>query len=200
MNRKEKEHYLRKELIIDAAKQLFIDDGFEKTTMDDIAKKAEYTKPTLYKYFKNKEEILLGLYMRGWNKIVETILIAMENKEKGFDKLIVAANAYCQFSIDNPVYFMLINYVHSNAIKLDDEDSERKEKHKKDRDEFIEKMELIVSDGFQDKSIYDGLDVKLAVEYFLNNIYITMHNFYKKYKDDENYIAKSIEMMMRTFK
>lgn len=200
MGRKEKEVFLRKELIIDAAKQLFIDVGFEKTTMDDIAKKAEYTKPTLYKYFKNKEEILFGLYLKGWEESVDTLLVKMENVQTGFDKLVIAANAYCQFFKDNPVYFMLINYVHSNAIKLDDEDSERKENHKKDRAEFIKKMESIISNGFQDKSIYDGLDVKLTVEYFLNNIYIIMHNFYKKYKDDEKYILKSIEMMMRTFK
>ena len=57
MNRKEKEILLRKELIIDAAEELFIESGFEKTTMDNIAEKAEYTKPTLYKYFKNREDI-----------------------------------------------------------------------------------------------------------------------------------------------
>ena len=95
---------------------------------------------------------------------------------------------------------MLLNYVHSNAIKLNDDNSEKKENHKKQVDEFIGKMESIINDGIEDKSIYDGLDVKLAVEYFLNNLYVIMHNFYRKYKNDENYIEKSIEMMMRTFK
>ena len=200
MNRKEKEFFLRKELIIDAAKQLFIENGFENTTMDDIAKKAEYTKPTLYKYFKNKEEILFGLYLKGWQESVDVVLSEMENVQTGFDKLVIAANTYCDYFRKNSVYFMLLNYVHSNAIKLNDDNSEKKENHKKQVDEFIGKMESIINDGIEDKSIYDGLDVKLAVEYFLNNLYVIMHNFYRKYKNDENYIEKSIEIMMRTFK
>lgn len=200
MNRKEKEFFLRKELIIDAAKQLFIDAGFEEITMDDIAKKAEYTKPTLYKYFKNKEEILFGLYLKGWQESVDVVLSEMENVQTGFDKLIIAAKTNCNFFVKNSVYFMLLNYVHSNAIKLNDDNSEKKENHKKQVNEFIKKMESIINNGIEDKSIYDGLDVKLAVEYFLNNLYIIMHNFYRKYKNDENYIEKSIEIMMRTFK
>ena len=43
--------------IISAAKELFETKGVEKTTMDDIAKLADYSKSTIYVYFKSKEDI-----------------------------------------------------------------------------------------------------------------------------------------------
>ncbi|MBE5943430.1 MAG: TetR/AcrR family transcriptional regulator [Lachnospiraceae bacterium] len=52
--------------IITAAKELFETKGIEKTTMDDIAKLADYSKSTIYVYFKSKEDI--------YNKIVKEYL------------------------------------------------------------------------------------------------------------------------------
>ena len=43
--------------IITAAKELFETKGIEKTTMDDIARQADYSKSTIYVYFKSKEDI-----------------------------------------------------------------------------------------------------------------------------------------------
>jgi len=44
--------------IIIAARKLFEEKGIAATTVDDIAKEADYSKSTLYVYFKNKDEIL----------------------------------------------------------------------------------------------------------------------------------------------
>lgn len=44
--------------ILAAAERLFAEKGTEKTTMDDIAREAEYSKATLYVYFQSKEEII----------------------------------------------------------------------------------------------------------------------------------------------
>ena len=43
--------------IIDAAKELFELKGVDATTMDDIAAHADYSKSTIYVYFKSKEDI-----------------------------------------------------------------------------------------------------------------------------------------------
>jgi AcrR family transcriptional regulator len=44
--------------IIKAARMLFEEKGILATTVDDIAKEADYSKSTLYVYFKSKDEIL----------------------------------------------------------------------------------------------------------------------------------------------
>ena len=47
----------KKKRILDAASELFVHFGFKKTTLEDIARKAGIRKPTLYYYFKCKEDI-----------------------------------------------------------------------------------------------------------------------------------------------
>lgn len=49
------------ELIIGAARELFSEKGFEKTTMLDIAKKIGIAEGSVYNYFKNKDDILFKI-------------------------------------------------------------------------------------------------------------------------------------------
>ena len=49
---------MKKEQIIQAARELFHQFGFKKVSMDEIAKKAGVTKKTIYMYFNSKEDLL----------------------------------------------------------------------------------------------------------------------------------------------
>jgi AcrR family transcriptional regulator len=62
--RKEREKERRRQQIIVAAKRVFSDRGFNRATMEDIAKEAELSPGTLYLYFKNKEELYASLSLR----------------------------------------------------------------------------------------------------------------------------------------
>jgi AcrR family transcriptional regulator len=62
--RKEREKERRRQQIIVAAKRIFSEKGFNKTTMEDIAKEAELSPGTIYLYFKNKEELSVSLSLR----------------------------------------------------------------------------------------------------------------------------------------
>src|SRR6202044_4261724 len=46
----------RKALLL-AATELFLDKGYDNTSMDDVAAKAAVSKPTVYKYFSDKERL-----------------------------------------------------------------------------------------------------------------------------------------------
>ncbi len=46
--------------IVSEAFGVFLAKGFEKTTMDDIAARLGVTKPAIYRYYKNKEELFLA--------------------------------------------------------------------------------------------------------------------------------------------
>ncbi len=47
----------------------FLAKGFDKTTMDDVAKEAQYSKATLYVYFKSKDEILNYLTLESMKQL-----------------------------------------------------------------------------------------------------------------------------------
>lgn len=52
-------HSARKEIIFEAAMVLFAEQGYHAVTFSNIARKAGISRPTLYGYFKDKEEIFL---------------------------------------------------------------------------------------------------------------------------------------------
>ncbi len=73
--RKERERERRRQQIIVAAKRIFSGKGFNKATMEDIAKEAELSPGTLYLYFKNKDELYASLSLR----ILQYLIIRLEH-------------------------------------------------------------------------------------------------------------------------
>lgn len=57
VRKKEALEQFNRENILSAAKELFETKGVQSTTMDDIAELADYSKSTIYVYFKSKEDI-----------------------------------------------------------------------------------------------------------------------------------------------
>jgi AcrR family transcriptional regulator len=77
--RRERERSQRIQSILDAAKKTFFSKGYIKATMDEIALEAEVSKPTVYTYFKTKDELFFSLML----PVVEDIgthLAAMESE------------------------------------------------------------------------------------------------------------------------
>jgi len=63
----------KREAVLKTAAQLFLDKSYGRTSLNDVAKRLNITKPALYHYFHNKEDILLGCY--GWGtKLIEESL------------------------------------------------------------------------------------------------------------------------------
>jgi len=53
----------KKEMVLRAASAVFARYGFDKTTLDDIGKRAGLNKASLYYYFKNKEDIFVAVVL-----------------------------------------------------------------------------------------------------------------------------------------
>jgi AcrR family transcriptional regulator len=62
--RKEREKERRRQQIMIAAKRVFSANGFNRSTMEDIAREAELSPGTIYLYFKNKDELYASLSLR----------------------------------------------------------------------------------------------------------------------------------------
>jgi AcrR family transcriptional regulator len=73
-DRKERERKRRQEQILNAAIELIEDRGFEATTMDDIAERAELSKGTLYLYFDNKVSLFQAIKKRGLTSLHSNFL------------------------------------------------------------------------------------------------------------------------------
>jgi AcrR family transcriptional regulator len=72
-DRKRREREYRRRQITDAARKVFSNKGFTKTTMEDIAREAEVSPGTLYLYFKNKDELYASLSVEVLTHLYETL-------------------------------------------------------------------------------------------------------------------------------
>ncbi len=76
--RKTEEKRQRIQSIIESAKRVFFSKGYIQATMDEIALGAKISKPTIYQYFKNKDDLFFSLMM----PVVEDIGRQLEKIEK----------------------------------------------------------------------------------------------------------------------
>jgi len=100
--RKEREKQQRKEEIIQAAEQVFFSRGFEQSTMDDIAEKAELSKGTLYLYFKSKEDLHMAVARRAIVLLRAHTLTAADQAGNAIEKLQRMGWACVEFSKTHP--------------------------------------------------------------------------------------------------
>lgn len=71
--RKQLEQEIRRKDILDAAERVFFSKGYENTSMDEVAKEAEFSKRTVYVYFNSKEQIYFEIMIRGYRLMIEML-------------------------------------------------------------------------------------------------------------------------------
>src|SRR5262249_4495266 len=63
----------KREAVLQTAAQLFLEKSFARASLNNVADRLNITKPALYHYFRNKEEILLECYRVGCGLIEEIL-------------------------------------------------------------------------------------------------------------------------------
>ena len=76
----------KREDILLVSKELFENYGYKKVSMDEIAKKANVTKKTIYSYFKDKDELFKYFIDNELKEIKEKLEKLEKNKKSFIDK------------------------------------------------------------------------------------------------------------------
>ena len=108
--RRAREKELRRRSILDAARAVFFEGGFQLATVDDVAARAEVSKGTVYLYFESKETILAHLLLEGLEQLVDVLedAYAAEREMSPTERLRRLAMGYLNFFQTNPHYHRLI--------------------------------------------------------------------------------------------
>lgn len=62
-----------KKSILEIAEKIFTQKGYSLTTMDEIAKEAQFSKATIYQYFKNKSEMFFEIIYKSFEELLQKI-------------------------------------------------------------------------------------------------------------------------------
>ena len=93
--------------ILDAARDLFVAEGYQSVSIRKIAERIEYSPAAIYSYFASKDDIFLALADEGFHRLDEKVRSAMRTGDALED---VRANwwAFYEFSQEQPAYFQLM--------------------------------------------------------------------------------------------
>lgn len=97
-----------RERVLDAALKLFVEEGYEKTTMRRIADVIEYTPGAIYSYFKDKSEICFALHHLGFEKLNAMTAAALKHVKQPFDRLYAVGQTYIHFALANRALYDLM--------------------------------------------------------------------------------------------
>ncbi len=108
--------------ILDTATQMFIEEGFENTSLRKIAKRIEYSPAAIYLYFKDKAELVYGIHERGFGLFLEK-LSKSDRLSDPLERLIKMGELYMEFALQYPAYYDLM-FLHREPINDDESDED----------------------------------------------------------------------------
>lgn len=86
----------KREAVLKTAVRLFNEKGFHATSLDDVARRLNVTKPTIYHYFKSKDEVLFECCRMGLEQIEAAVAEEVRASGNGRERLRVLMEKYAE--------------------------------------------------------------------------------------------------------
>jgi AcrR family transcriptional regulator len=136
----------KREAILTTAAQLFLEKSYGRTSLTDVAERLKITKPALYHYFRNKEDILIECYGLGTGLIGELLNDIAAQCGTGLEK--VEAFIYSYANV------MTVNFGRC-VMRLDEGDlsSEARTEVRKQKKRIDRRLRSFIQEGIDDGSI-----------------------------------------------
>jgi AcrR family transcriptional regulator len=119
--RKERDRVEMKERIIDVAIKMFVEDGYEKTSIRNIADKIEYSPATIYLYYKDKDELLYDVQAVAFEKLDRAFHENATAKDP-FKRLEQITRTYIHFGKSNPELYDLMFIIRAPMNVVEDKE------------------------------------------------------------------------------
>lgn len=148
--------------ILETSKQLFLKNGVDKTTMDDIAKQADCSKSTIYVYFKSKDEIFNTIVFEYMLLLKEGIDESIHSFPDFKECYYAICNKMVNFQNQYPMYFESI----LSEISVKEEDFEHQPILKaiyEVGEEINASIEKFLQRGIENKYVRDDIQPSLTV-------------------------------------
>lgn len=105
--RKERDKQEMRQRIIDAAMYMFLEEGYNKTSIRNIAEAIEYSPATIYLYYKDKDELLYEVQRQAFDKLYDTFIQEASDPDP-LVRLEQICKSYVRFGLNNPELYDLM--------------------------------------------------------------------------------------------
>ncbi|MGH7579403.1 MAG: TetR/AcrR family transcriptional regulator [Gemmatimonadales bacterium] len=107
IERRTRERAETRQRILEAAREMFVERGYEATTMRAIAARIEYTPTAIYHHFRNKEALLAELCALDF-KALGAAFLRIERIEDPVERLRRCGRVYVEFGLKHPMQYQLM--------------------------------------------------------------------------------------------
>lgn len=115
-----------RDIILRSAREVFIENGYDRTSIRSIAERTGYSSTSIYLHFKDKKALLHALHLEGFAMLNERmkVLTAVQNP---FERLKAMAHIYMQFAADHKGLYDLMFIQDAPIDVITEEDESWKE-------------------------------------------------------------------------
>ena len=96
--------------LLDAAKQVFAQQGFEAARLEDIAAGAGYTRGAFYANFESKEDIFFALFEEWVRERIESLTSALRRHHDPAEKLVALRTHYAELATDRRLVLISMEF------------------------------------------------------------------------------------------
>jgi AcrR family transcriptional regulator len=121
--RREREKSETRDKILDAARELFVTEGFEGVSMRKVAEKIEYSPTAIYVHFADKEELFRELCHQDYARLAEVFRSSVMSTDP-IERLKQIGAIYVDFGTRYPNHYKFMFMTSHPAHEPDEEDRE----------------------------------------------------------------------------
>jgi AcrR family transcriptional regulator len=105
--RREREKEALRQDIMDAARELFVKEGYDNVSMRRVAEKIEYSPTTIYLYFEDKASLLYAICEETFAKLAKRMEAITREGDEPIEALRRGCRAYVDFGLKYPNHYKL---------------------------------------------------------------------------------------------
>jgi AcrR family transcriptional regulator len=106
--RREQQKESLRRTILRAAGELFLEHGYEGFSMRRVAERIGYSATTIYRYYEDKDDLLLAVVHEGFAEFAGRLAAAAESATSPLKRLEALGQAYIRFGLESPVYYQMM--------------------------------------------------------------------------------------------
>ena len=134
--RREREKSETRDKILDAARELFVTEGYEGVSMRRVAEKIEYSPTAIYLHFSDKEELFRELCHQDYARLAEVFQSTAISTDP-IERLKQIGEIYLDFGIRNPNHYKFMLMTPHPSQEMDDVDRDMQGTPEKDAYAFL---------------------------------------------------------------
>ena len=152
-DRREREREQRRQQILRAAKNLILEQGYDQTSMQEVADRAELSKGTLYLYFESKDALLIEIAGFILNEVQKKFRNVMKQDQNGFALVKDLGEALIEFVQSHPDYMKTLIMFDAKTVGNALEDHPCHREYEETAQELLMTWTRAIQVGMQDGSI-----------------------------------------------